>query len=160
MSKFGKYIMVITIFCASCIGENPKESDVSATQIEELNENVWREITKVVTDFNNAMVNADSVQLEKLTSDALTYGHSSGLVQNKSEFIDDVIHGPFDFSKIDNPEQSIHLLDDTAIIRHVFEAKATNDGNQVDIRIGNIQVYKKNQNGIWKLLARQAYKLQ
>jgi len=105
------------------------------------------------------MVNADSIQLNKLTSDALTYGHSSGLIQNKSEFINDVVNGPFNFSMIDNPEQNIYLFDNTAIVRHVFQAKATNNGEQVDIRIGNIQVYQKNKTGIWKLLARQAYKL-
>jgi len=159
MSKFGKYIMLITIFCVSCIGESQKESDVSVAQIEELDENHWKGIQKIITDINNAMVNADSIQLNKLTSDALTYGHSSGLIQNKSEFINDVVNGPFNFSMIDNPEQNIYLFDNTAIVRHVFQAKATNNGEQVDIRIGNIQVYQKNKTGIWKLLARQAYKL-
>ena len=59
------------------------------------------DIGRTVIKFNNAMVNADSIQLADLTSDGLTYGHSSGLVQNKDEFIVDVIHGPFNFSVID-----------------------------------------------------------
>ena len=116
-------------------------------------------VEQVVIELNNAIVNADSIQLTDLTSDALTYGHSSGLVQNKEKFINDVVHGPFNFSLIDNLDQSIHFSRGTAIVRHVFEAKATNAGEPVNIRIGNIQVYQQNEEGKWQLLARQAYKL-
>ncbi|WP_379762545.1 nuclear transport factor 2 family protein [Flagellimonas marina] len=156
-------IIICLVFVAvSCNTKLEKQETVNAssTNVVQKFSVSEEDVKKVVIKFNNAMVNADSIQLVDLTSDDLTYGHSSGLVQNKREFIDDVVHGPFNFSMINNPLQSVHLFDDTAIVRHVFEAKATNNGELVDIRIGNIQVYKQNEEGKWQLLARQAYKLQ
>ncbi|MFD2099224.1 nuclear transport factor 2 family protein [Flagellimonas iocasae] len=151
------FCMVFTLMsCKKSI--NGPEADVGKN----MNKNLLAstaDVEKAIVKFNNAMVNADSIQLVDLVSNELTYGHSSGLVQNKREFIDDVIHGPFNFSMIQNPDQSIHMVGGTAIVRHVFEAKATNEGKTVDIRIGNMQVYQKSQDGDWKLLARQAFKL-
>lgn len=117
------------------------------------------EITEIVTAFNKAMINRDEAALERLCSDQLSYGHSSGLIQNKTEFIDDVMNGPFRFLSINTPEQTILLDGDTAVVRHILNADATRDGEPAAIKIGNVQVYKKALDGSWKLLVRQAYKL-
>ena len=117
------------------------------------------EVQRAVSTFNEAMVNPTAELMEALCADALTYGHSSGLIQNKAEFIDDIVNGPFDFSSVEAPDQTIHISGNIAIVRHIFLAKATNAGVPVNIRIGNIQVYQKDQEGRLRLLARQAYKL-
>lgn len=117
------------------------------------------EIAEVITVFNNAMINRDRAALEYLCSDQLSYGHSSGLIQNKAEFITDIMEGPFHFLSISTPEQTMMLDGDTAVVRHILTADATRDGEPVAIKIGNVQVYKKAPDGSWKLLVRQAYKL-
>ncbi len=81
------------------------------------------------------------------------------LIQDRAGFIDDIVNGPFDFSSVEAPDQTIHISGNTAIVRHIFLAKASNAGEPVDIRIGNVQVYQKGKNGKLRLLARQAYKL-
>lgn len=117
------------------------------------------EVQRAVSTFNEAMVNPTVELMETLCADALTYGHSSGLIQNKAEFIDDIVNGPFNFSSVEAPGQTIHISGNSAIVRHIFLAKATNAGVPVDIRIGNVQVYQKDREGRLRLLARQAYKL-
>lgn len=117
------------------------------------------QLEQTIVRFNNAMVNADSTHLAELISEDLTYGHSSGLVQDKMEFINDVIHGPFDFSMIENQQQRIQVAGRSAIVRHIFKAKATHKGEPMEIRIGNVQVYRQNDAGVWQLWARQAFKL-
>lgn len=117
------------------------------------------QITEVVNRVNNAMIDRDEVALKRLCSDQLSYGHSSGLVQDKTEFIDDIMNGPFRFLSIDKPEPTFYLDGNTAIVRYILTADATRDGEPVAIKIGNVQVYKKALDGHWKLLARQAYKL-
>ena len=116
------------------------------------------EVAAAVDKFNQAMVSADKSQLDKLTAEQLSYGHSSGKVQDKTVYIDDVVNGPFDFLTIDVVDQTIAMAGETAIVRHVFTSEATNDGNPTNIRIGNVMVWQK-QKGQWKLLARQAFKL-
>jgi ketosteroid isomerase-like protein len=116
------------------------------------------EVAAAVDKFNQAMVSADKNQLDKLTAEQLSYGHSSGKVQDKTAYIDDVVNGPFDFLTIDVVDQTITMAGETAIVRHVFTSKATNNGDPTDIKIGNVMVWQK-QKGQWKLLARQAFKL-
>ena len=117
-----------------------------------------KEVAVAVEKFNNAMVSADKGQLEELTARELSYGHSSGKVQDKAVFVEDVVSGPFDFLTIDAEDQTIIMAGDAAIVRHVFSSKATNNGSPTDIRIEVMQVWQK-QAGQWKLLARQAFKL-
>ncbi len=117
------------------------------------------EVESAVVNFNKAMVDPTEELMDELCSEKLTYGHSSGLIQNKAEFVDDIVNGPFDFLSVEALDQTINLSGNTAIVRHIFLAKASNKGEPVDIRIGNVQVYQRGGNGSLKLLARQAYKL-
>jgi ketosteroid isomerase-like protein len=117
-----------------------------------------KNVALVIEELSRAMVDRDKAVLENLVMDEMTYGHSSGKIENKTEFIEEVVNGAFDFISINPSEQTIYLSGDTAVVRHIFNAKAVNDGTQADIRIGNILVLKRNK-GRWKVLARQAYKL-
>lgn len=117
------------------------------------------EIINVIDHFNTLMSNPNKAALEKLCADNLTYGHSSGLIQNKAEFIEDLVNGPFDFKSVTSPELDIKISGNTAIARFIFLATAIKDGETINIRLGCVQVFQKQDNGIWKLLARQAYKL-
>lgn len=160
MIKNFKILLMATLIVVACKdGKLGKEPKPTIGFVEEYDSTNKEDIGEVVSKLNNAMVNKDSLQLDFLTSDFLSYGHSSGLVQTKGEFITDILNGPFNFSRIENPNQQIKIADNVAVVRHIFEAKATNNGNPIDIRIGNLQIYERSKNGNWKLLARQAYKL-
>ncbi|MBC9798183.1 nuclear transport factor 2 family protein [Sinomicrobium weinanense] len=117
------------------------------------------DVEAAVSEFNRALENPGREVLERLCSEKLTYGHSSGLVQDREAFIVDVLNGPFDFLEVTAPEQTITLSGNTAVVRHIFQASATRDGEPLEIRIGNMQIYKLSDEGQWLLLARQAYKL-
>src|SRR5690606_24058634 len=66
--------------------------------------------------FTQALINPNKEVLDTITDNQLTYGHSSGLIQNKSEFIDDVLHGGFDFLTIDLSDQEIIYVDNLAVV--------------------------------------------
>jgi ketosteroid isomerase-like protein len=104
------------------------------------------------------MILPDQSTLEKLTADDLSYGHSTGLVQNKQEFIKDVVSGPVKFFQIDNANQVITVTDNMATVRSICSIKGTRDGAPLDLRIGILMIWVKKADG-WKLLARQGYKL-
>lgn len=117
------------------------------------------EITNAVEQLRKAMVDADTVTLEKLTSNELSYGHSSGKLQTKKEFVSDIATGVSDFVSIDLTEQNIRVVDNTAIVRHVLSA-ATNDKGKGPgtVKLGILLVWVKNKSQ-WQLLARQAVKI-
>jgi hypothetical protein len=118
-----------------------------------------KEVAAAVDNLMKGFIDADKTILDNLTAEELNYGHSAGKVQNKAEFIDEVVSGkPLDYLKIDLEGQSIKVTGKTAVVRHIFNAETSSNGSPGKLRIGIMQVWQK-QKGKWKLVARQAYKL-
>ena len=115
-------------------------------------------VAKLVKDFNNAIIARDSSVLAELSLDELTYGHSAGIIQDKTAFIKAVLIGPTFFKSIEPEDQTIKINGRHAIVRHIVVANATREGNPVALRFGNVMVWYKKQ-GKWRLLARQGFKL-
>jgi len=111
-----------------------------------------------VEALREALLKADKAQLERLSADQISYGHSDGRVQNKAEFIDGVMTRKANVKSIDFPDLKIAVAGDAAIARHISESESETDGKPNNVRIGTLEVWQK-QGGNWKLLARQGYKL-
>jgi hypothetical protein len=116
-------------------------------------------VATAVISLHNNVVNPDRKVLDMLVSDALSYGHSAGKVENKEQFVDFLFNGPFKFTAINTTDQTIQVSGKNAVVRHIFIGKATNNGVPTDIRVGNLMIWRK-ENGQWKLLARQAFRIQ
>ena len=114
-------------------------------------------VAMVVEQLTAAMINADSLSLDNLCSATLSYGHSSGHVEGKKEFIEKITSGRSDFVTIDLSEQSIQISGKTAIVRHNLHAKTMDKGNPGEVNLKVMLVWQK-LHGKWKLLARQAVK--
>jgi hypothetical protein len=118
-----------------------------------------KEVANAVELLKMAMVNANKTSLENLAAEKLSYGHSSGHIDDKREFVDKIVSGTSDFVSIDLTDQTISISDEVAVVRHVFHAKTNEPGKgpgEVHLRV--LLVWQK-QKGGWKLLARQAVKI-
>jgi ketosteroid isomerase-like protein len=116
-------------------------------------------VTQSVESLRKALIDPDKSTLEKLAADELSYGHSSGVIQDKAEFVEALVSGKSDFVSIELSEQTVKVVGNTAIVRHHFSA-ATNDGGKPGtVKLAILLVWQK-QKGEWKLLARQAVKIQ
>lgn len=111
-----------------------------------------------VETLRQAMIDADGIKLKELTSSGLSYGHSSGVVQNQATFIEKIVNGESDFVTIEFQNQTLEIVGDAAIVRHNLVAHTKDGGIDKDIKIGIMLVWQK-QKGKWLLIARQAYKL-
>ena len=112
-----------------------------------------------VTQLNQAMIDGNHIMLDQLTSGKLSYGHSSGLVEDKNAFITAIVDGVFGFTSIDLTEQTISVTNNVAIVRHKFSAGTDNKGQQPgSVKLAVMQVWQK-EKGKWLLLARQATKI-
>jgi ketosteroid isomerase-like protein len=116
-----------------------------------------QDVAKAVDKMTQAMLHKDIAGLKALTSDNVTYGHSSGKVQNKEEFIADIETGRSGFNTLEMKNQKINMNGDTALVRNHFSAEAVNSGKVVPTEIENFQVWQK-QKGQWLLIGRQAFK--
>lgn len=116
-------------------------------------------VASAVISLHNNVINPDRNALDMLVSADLSYGHSAGKVENKEQFIDFLFNGPFKFTSINTADQTVKVSGKNAVVRHIFIGKATNNGVPTDIRVGNLMIWRK-EGGHWKLLARQAFRLQ
>lgn len=117
-----------------------------------------KEVAAAIEIFKKGIVDADKDLLKSITAEELVYGHSSGKVQNKAEFIAEIVSKLPAYLSVDMTDQTIKISGNAAIVRHIYSAETMNNGTPGRLKIGNMLIWQK-QHGKWKLLARQAYKL-
>jgi hypothetical protein len=115
-------------------------------------------VAAAVEALRKAMVDPDKATLEKLTLPQLSYGHSNGMVQNQTVFIDALTSKQSDFVNINLSGQSITVVDRTAIVRHILSADTNDGGKPGHVNLSILLIWQK-QKGEWRLLARQAVKV-
>jgi ketosteroid isomerase-like protein len=115
-------------------------------------------VSQAIEALRQAMLAADKAKLEALTSDQLSYGHSSGRVESKTEYIAVIVEKKTIYKSINLLEPSVKVAGSNAIARHIFTAEVESNGKPSTPKIGVLQVWTK-ENGTWKLLARQAFTL-
>lgn len=117
------------------------------------------EVANAVELFRTGVIEADRNLLDKLTAEQLVYAHSGGKVQDKTAFLEEIVGlQPNDYLDIQIADQTISVSNNTAVVRHIYAAVYLSNGEKGNLRIGNMMIWQK-QDGNWRLLARQAYKL-
>ncbi len=111
-------------------------------------------VASAVNQLTEALLSGDRASLTSIAADELTYGHSSGTIEDKTAFVEAVASGKTDFTKIDISDQTISIVGKIALVRHKMAA----DLGKVHVDLGILTVWTK-QKGSWKLLARQAYRI-
>lgn len=116
-------------------------------------------VAAAVENLRQAMVSGDRNALSNIAAEDLSYGHSSGLLEDKAKFVEAIASGKSNFVKIDLTEQTIKVVRKTAIVRHNLFAETNNAGSTPGtVKLAILTIWQK-QGGNWKLLARQAVKV-
>ena len=135
------FLSILGIYSLPLVGQKAEKSKVEAA----------------VEQLKSAMITPDKKQLEDLILDELSYGHSSGKVEDKSSFIENLVNGNSDFVSIVLSNQEVIVVGKSAIVRHTLDAVTNDKGQPGSVRLHIMTVWSK-QKGKWKLLARQAVK--
>jgi hypothetical protein len=114
-------------------------------------------VADAVSNLNKAMLAADKAKLDSLVADQLSYGHSAGVIQDKTVFVDVIASKKTVYKSIELSGQTVAIAGGNAIVRHNWVGQSGNgDGKWAESKIGILQVWQK-QGSDWKLLARQAF---
>ena len=116
-------------------------------------------VSKAVEAFRVAMLAADKTALEALCTDHLSYGHSSGRVETKAEFLAAAASGKTTWKSLTFSNGSQSVLYGTGIERHTLIGETVSEGKTTAVNVGVLMVWQWQQDGHWRLLARQAYRL-
>jgi hypothetical protein len=115
-------------------------------------------VAAAVAFLVKSLESGDRSSLEKISAEFLSYGHSNGLVENKSQFVEALASGQSDFINISISNQSIVVTGKNAIVRHRLDATTRDRGKDGEAHLNILLVFRKEQ-GRWKLLARQAARI-
>jgi hypothetical protein len=115
-------------------------------------------VLQAVDALTKAMLDADRAKLEELVADQLSYGHSSGVIQTKAQFVDVIVNKQTIYKSIVLSEPSTVIVGGNAIVRHTAVVDFEDGGKAGSAKIGVLQIWIK-QDGRWKLLARQAFRI-
>ena len=107
-----------------------------------------------VKQLHKAMVAPDSLQLANLTTAELTYGHSSGEIEDRATYIKNVLHKD-DYQSIEFTDEDITIKGNAAWVRGMIHIVLMNEGKELPLHLKVLYVFTK-QEGYWKLLSRQA----
>ncbi|MCA3360103.1 MAG: nuclear transport factor 2 family protein [Roseomonas sp.] len=113
-------------------------------------------VAAAVEALTRAMLAGDRAGMMAVTHERLSYGHSAGRIENRQEFIDPLANKTSIFRSMNISDQTIDVVGDDAIVRHVLRGESESGGRVNSVNIGVLQVWKKQPDG-WKLLARQAF---
>ena len=113
-------------------------------------------VAAAVEALTKAMLAGDRAGLMAVTHERLSYGHSAGRIENRQQFIDPLANKTSIFRSMNVSDQTIDVVGDDAIVRHVLRGESESNGRVNPVNIGILQVWKKQPDG-WKLLARQAF---
>lgn len=116
------------------------------------------EVGDSVEMLRKLMIDPDSIRLSNLLSEQLSYGHSSGRIESKSEFIANLLNGTSDFTEITLSDQKMTGTENSAVVRHKLTAKTNDKGVAGNVKLHIMTVWVKEKKK-WKLFARQATRL-
>lgn len=115
-------------------------------------------VAAAVETLRKAMIDGDRAALDNIAAPTLSYGHSSGKIEDKATFVETLASGKSDFVTIDLSEQILSISGNTAIVRHKLDATTNDGGKPGTVKLYILLVWQL-QDKHWKLLARQAVKV-
>jgi ketosteroid isomerase-like protein len=115
-------------------------------------------LAKSIETLREGQFEANKAKLDQVTATQVSYGHSDGRVENKEEFINGVMTRKQVVKSLTFPELKVAVVGNAAIARHIYLSESERDGKPTTTRIGALQLWQR-QDGGWKLIARQGFRL-
>src|SRR5258705_13541573 len=112
-----------------------------------------------MSGLDKALLNKDEKALQQLLHKDVSYGHSSGWVQNKNDIMADFKSGKLVYNKLENSAVIIVAQNKKwATVRMNVNAEGELDHKTFQLKLHVLQVWMKTKKG-WQLFARQSTKL-
>jgi hypothetical protein len=102
-----------------------------------------------------AMIEGDAATLDALLADDLTYTHSTGAVQSKSDLIRAINSGKTRYRSIESPQPQVRVYDASAIVTGPVDMGLETDGKSLFARSRFTALYVL-RGGMWRLAAYQS----
>lgn len=115
-------------------------------------------LVRTIRLFNKALVNKDSVILNRLLTDDVHYYHSNGWLELKQDVIEDLYNGKLVYRQVNATLQGIRFNGNIAQARMVADVDVALNGKPIQLKLQIVQVWLKRKNR-WMMYSRHSEKL-
>ena len=116
-------------------------------------------LKNAMQQLDKALLQKDETVLKSVLHKDLSYGHSNGWIQSKSDILNDFTSGKLTYSKIENNSSAIILINkEYATVKTNTNAEGVVNGTAFKLTLHIMQFWIKTKKG-WQLIARQSTKL-
>ena len=105
-----------------------------------------------------AMVDADIENLEKFLADDLTYSHTTGWIETKSEFLSTVESGRIDYVTVTPMDVEVRVYGEIAVMTGLSNMQGAVGDRSVSFTIRFLDVSRRVDNA-WQLVAWQSVRV-
>jgi ketosteroid isomerase-like protein len=120
---------------------------------------VEKDVMAALDSWKQACIKKDRALFEKIYHPDLTYGHSSGLVENKEQAIKHIVESKGAYTAVDFGDMTVRVYGSTALVTgkvNLLETAA--DGKATTVKLVTLHGFVKTPQG-WQMVARQAARL-
>ncbi len=110
-----------------------------------------------VKEFHQTMVNKNTVSINQQTDKALSYGHSNGWVETKTEMMKNLETGYINYHSYKEDSIVVLMNNNLASVRFKADIDVTLKGTRASYQLKVLEVWQRKGNR-WILFARQAVK--
>jgi tRNA/tmRNA/rRNA uracil-C5-methylase (TrmA/RlmC/RlmD family) len=116
-------------------------------------------LKNAMQQLDKALLQKDETILNSVLHKDLSYGHSNGWIQSKSDILNDFTSGKLTYSKIENNSSAIIVINkEYATVKTNTNAEGVVNGTEFKLTLHIMQFWIKTKKG-WQLIARQSTKL-
>lgn len=112
-------------------------------------------LTATIKEFHQMLVNGNTVSINQQTDKALTYGHSNGWVETKTDLIKNLETGYMNYNSYKEDSLQVMMNGTMANVRFVADIAATLNGKDGNFHLKVLEVWVR-KGKRWLLFARQA----
>lgn len=116
-------------------------------------------LKEIMQKLDKALLQMDEDVLKIILNKDVSYGHSNGWIQTKSDVLNDFKNGKLLYNKIENSSSAIISINKKwATVKTNTNAEGAVNGTAFKLTLHVMQVWMKTKKG-WQLVARQSAKL-
>jgi hypothetical protein len=115
-------------------------------------------LKNAMQQLDKALLQKDEKILQTVLHKDLSYGHSNGWIQSKSDILNDFTSGKLSYNKIENNSSSIIVITkEYATVKTNTNAEGVVNGTAFKLTLHIMQFWIKTKKG-WQIIARQSAK--
>jgi ketosteroid isomerase-like protein len=114
-----------------------------------------KEVMAAMEAWRQALLKRDGAALERIYHEDISYGHSSGLVEDKKTAVNHIVTSKADYAAVDLIDTKIKVQQNIALVNGRVNYKQVTDGKASDVKMHVLHVWVKTPQG-WQMIGRQS----